>query len=204
LGGNESNAFFVGTPFRRTFMRRPLRSRLVILVALGGLAAALFACGEREQAAAPEPTMAPEAEAPAPAAEPTAPVAEVPAAPAPVAKPPTIEFEIYKAGFIVGVSGGKGRLHYQGRSHPVTIAGVSVGATAGFSKADLIGEVEQLHRLGDIEGTYSSPQAGLTLGGGRKVARLENSKGVVLHVRGKQMGIELALDLNGMQISLAK
>jgi hypothetical protein len=81
---------------------------------------------------------------------------------------------------------------------------VSVGATAGISKADLVGEVEHLHRLADIEGTYSSPQAGLSLGGGRKVARLENSKGVILHVRGKQMGIELALDLNGMQISLAK
>jgi hypothetical protein len=102
------------------------------------------------------------------------------------------------------VSGGKGTLHYQGRSHPVTIGGVSVGATAGVSKAELVGEVENLHSLADIEGTYSAPQAGLALGGGRKVTRLENSKGVVLHVRGRQMGIELSLDLNGMQISLAR
>jgi hypothetical protein len=102
------------------------------------------------------------------------------------------------------VSGGKGVLHYGGRSHELTIAGVSVGATAGVSKAELVGEVENLNRLADVEGTYSAPQAGLALGGGSKVARLENSKGVVLHVRGKQMGIELSLDLNGMQISLAK
>jgi hypothetical protein len=188
-------------------MRRPFRSRLVKFAALFALFVAFAACGDREQPAAPTPAAeAPAAptEAPAPPAEAPAPTAEAPAAPAPAEKPPTIEFELYKAGFIVGVSGGKGMLHYQGRSHPVTIGGVSVGATAGISKADLVGEVEHLHRLADIEGTYSSPQAGLSLGGGRKVARLENSKGVILHVRGKQMGIELALDLNGMQISLAK
>jgi hypothetical protein len=180
------------------------------------MAVALSACGEREEAATPEATppaleepqaAAPEATAPAaepqaPAAEPSAPAGEPAAAPA--EKPATIEFEIYKAGFIVGVSGGKGTLHYQGRSHALTIAGVSVGATAGISKADLVGDVQNLDRLADIEGTYSSPQAGLSLGGGRKIARLENSKGVVLNVRGKQMGIELAIDLNGMQISLAR
>ena len=81
---------------------------------------------------------------------------------------------------------------------------MSVGATAGVSKAELVGEVQNLHRAADIEGTYSAPQAGLALGGGEKIAKLENSQGVVLTVRGKQIGIELSLDLNGMQISLAK
>jgi hypothetical protein len=185
------------------------------LALLFALLVALAGCGQSEPApeaappaaeappAAPhEPAAPPPAEAPAaqaPAAEPAA-----QAAPAPAPAAPTIEFELYKAGFIVGVSGGKGTLHFQGRSHPVTIGGVSVGATAGVSKAELVGEVENLHRLADIEGTYSAPQAGLALGGGRKITRLENSKGVVLHVRGRQMGIELSLDLNGMQISLAR
>jgi hypothetical protein len=201
---------------------RPARiSEFAILVVL---AAALAACGERQETAVPQAAPAEEAPAaaappepatPAPAAEPTAPAPEAPAAaegaaatpspePAAAAQPATIEFEIYKAGFIVGVSGGRGTLHFEGRSHPLTIAGVSVGATAGISKAELVGEVQNLHSLADIEGTYSAPQAGLAIGGGEKITKLENSRGVVLTVRGKQIGIELSLDLNGMQISLTR
>jgi hypothetical protein len=206
---------------------RPARaSGLAILAAL---AMALAACGGREEAAAPEGAPAEEAPAAAeeaPAAVPDAPLGEPtpaeptaeaapaaaetaapPAAPAETAAaaaPATIDFEIYKAGFIVGVSGGKGTLHAQGRSYPLTIAGVSVGATAGVSRAEMIGDVRNLQRIDDIEGTYSATQAGLALGGGEKVTRLQNSRGVVLDVRGKQIGIELSLDLNGMQISLAK
>ncbi len=201
---------------------RPARvSRFAILVVL---AVALAACGERKEAAAPEvapleefPADVPEPEAaiddftdvlpeaqPAPSAAEPAAEPEAAAEPAAVAQPATVDLEIYKAGFIVGVSGGRGTLHFQGASYPLSIAGVSVGATAGLSKAELVGEAQNLHRVADIEGTYSATQAGLALGGGEKITRLENSKGVVLKVRGKQIGIELSLDLNGMQISLAK
>jgi hypothetical protein len=186
---------------------------VVLLAALGiGLAA----CGDRNQGAASEagleqaspapeaesgapPASAP-AEAPPPPAAPAESAAEPPAAP----QPTTIEFELYKAGFIVGVSGGRGTLHFQGKAYPLTIGGVSVGASAGVSKAELIGEVHNLHRVEDIEGTYSALQAGLTLGGGEKVTRLENSRKIRLDVRGKQIGIELSLDLNGMEIRLAR
>lgn len=201
-------------------MRRLSTGSASFLVLLAATAATLAACGEREKgtppAATPPPAEAPQAppgEAPPPpqAAEPEAQAPEAPpaaAAPepaqAPAEQPASIEFEIYKAGFIVGVSGGKGTLQFQGRRHALSIAGVSVGATAGISKAELVGEVRNLHHLADIEGTYSAPQAGIALGGGEKITRLENSKGVVLNVRGKQMGIEVAVDLNGMQISLAR
>jgi hypothetical protein len=191
----------------------PTVTTVVLLAALGiGLAA----CGDRNQGAASEagleqaspapeaesgapPASAP-AEAPPPPAAPAESAAEPPAAP----QPTTIEFELYKAGFIVGVSGGRGTLHFQGKAYPLTIGGVSVGASAGVSKAELIGEVHNLHRVEDIEGTYSALQAGLTLGGGEKVTRLENSRKIRLDVRGKQIGIELSLDLNGMEIRLAR
>jgi hypothetical protein len=209
---------------------RPAPASGLAILAL--LAVAVAACGDREEAAAPEGLSAegtpaaaqpPEPEGAAAAklaaesapAEEAAPAVPEPAAAAPspaagaaaaagsAAQPATIDFEIYKAGFIVGVSGGKGTLHYQGASHPLTIAGVSLGATAGLSRAEMVGDVRNLHRLADIEGTYSATQAGVALGGGAKVTRLENARGVVLEVRGKQIGFELALDLNGMQISLA-
>ena len=194
----------------------------VSLMAVLGIG--LAACGDRSESPAsaparegqvPPPVQPPEPEAgaapsatppaaPPPAAAEAAPPTEAGSEPAAAAQPTTIEFELYKAGFIVGVSGGRGTLHFQGRSYPLTIGGVSVGATAGVSKAELMGEVHNLQKLEDIEGTYSALQAGLTVGGGQKVTRLENSRGVQLDVRGKQMGIELSLDLNGMQISLAR
>jgi hypothetical protein len=116
----------------------------------------------------------------------------------------TIDLTLYKAGFIVGGSGGSGTLKFKGKQYPVDIGGVSLGATIGVSKAELIGEVYNMKQPSDIEGTYSAAQAGVAVAGGAKVAELKNSKGVVLKVKGKQVGLELALDLSGMQVSLKK
>jgi hypothetical protein len=116
----------------------------------------------------------------------------------------TINLTLYKAGFIVGGSGGSGTLNFKGKQYPVDIAGVSLGATIGVSKAELIGEVYNLKNPSDIEGTYAAAQAGVAVVGGGKVAELKNSKGVVLKVKGKEVGLELALDLSGMGVSLKK
>jgi hypothetical protein len=115
-----------------------------------------------------------------------------------------IELTLYKAGFIVGGSGGSGTLKIKGKQYPVNIGGVSLGATIGASKAELIGEVYNLKNPSDIEGTYTAGQASVAIAGGGKIAELKNSKGVVLKVKGKQVGLELALDLSGMEISLKK
>jgi len=116
----------------------------------------------------------------------------------------TIQFTLFKAGFIVGGSGGNGTLKVKGKEYPLSIGGVSLGATIGVSKADLIGEVYNLKNPSDIEGTYTAVQAGVAVAGGGKVAELKNSKGVVLKVKGQQVGLELALDLSGMEVSLKK
>ena len=116
----------------------------------------------------------------------------------------TIAFTLYKAGFIVGGSGGSGTLKFKGKQYPLSIGGVSLGATIGVSKAELIGEVYNLKNPSNIEGTYTAGQAGVAVAGGAKVAELTNSKGVVVKVKGKQVGLELALDLSGMEVSLKK
>ncbi len=121
-----------------------------------------------------------------------------------VAEDGAVTLEIYKAGFIAGVSGGSGTLTFKGKRHPLTIGGVSLGATIGISKAELIGDVINLKSVADIAGTYSATQAGLAIAGGEKVAHLKNSKGVEIKVRGQQIGVELSLDLSGLQIELAK
>jgi len=114
----------------------------------------------------------------------------------------TIEFSIFKAGFIVGAGGGSGTLFYQGQSYPLNIGGISLGLTIGASQAQMNGEVYNLTNPADIQGTYSSAEASAAFIGGGKVASLKNSRGVVLKVRGKQVGLKLSLDLGGLSINL--
>ena len=114
----------------------------------------------------------------------------------------SIRIEIVKAGFIVGVAGGSGTLVYQGQRYPLRIGGVSLGATIGASKAELIGQVYNLRRPEDIQGTYTAVEAGYAVAGGRKVARLRNSRGVLLQLRGRQIGLEFSVDLSGMEVAL--
>jgi hypothetical protein len=113
-----------------------------------------------------------------------------------------IQFNVVKAGFIVGISGGSGTLHLKGNSYPLSIGGVSLGLTIGASKAELIGTVHNISKPSDISGTYTALKAGVAVAGGAKIAELKNSKGVVLKVKGKQIGLEFALDLSGLNISL--
>ena len=115
-----------------------------------------------------------------------------------------IELELYKAGLVAGVSGGSGKLTFEGKEYPIKLGGVSLGATIGVSKAELIGDAKNLKSPADIEGVYSATQAGLAVAGGNKVAKLKNAKGVELNVKGKQIGLELSLDLSGLQVSLKK
>lgn len=113
-----------------------------------------------------------------------------------------IQIEFVSGGFIVGASGGSGTLIYQGKRYPLNIGGVKLGAVIGVSKAELVGEVFNLSSPSDINGTYGAAEAGYAVVGGRKTAKLKNTKGVILVLRGRQVGLELSLDLSGMQVSL--
>jgi hypothetical protein len=114
----------------------------------------------------------------------------------------TIAFKVFKVGFIVGAGGGSGTLTYQGQRYPLSIGGVGLGATIGASSADLVGEVYNLNNPADIEGTYSAASASVAIAGGGMTASLKNSRGVVLKVRGKQIGLELSIDVSGLSIKL--
>jgi hypothetical protein len=113
-----------------------------------------------------------------------------------------VQFEVYKAGFIVGVSGGKGTLTFEGEDYPLSIGGVSLGATVSLSKAEFVGDAFNLTKAEDIEGVYSGAGAGAALAGGGNTAILKNSKGVELKVSGEQMGVDLSLDLSGMSVKI--
>ncbi len=114
----------------------------------------------------------------------------------------TIRLEIAKAGFIVGVGGGRGTLVFQGRRYPLSVGGLSLGATIGASKADLVGRAYNLRRATDIIGTYSAVGGGVAVGGGASGIRLQNARGVVLELRGRNIGLELNANVSGVEISM--
>ena len=113
----------------------------------------------------------------------------------------TVRIQIVKAGFIVGVGGGKGTLTFNGKSYPLSIGGVSVG-TIGVATVNLEGTARNLRTAADIAGTYGAASTSVAIVGGAKVATLKNEKGVVLEVRGVQLGLEASLSLSGMTIAL--
>ena len=112
----------------------------------------------------------------------------------------TVRIQIVKAGFIVGVGGGKGTLTFNGKSYPLSIGGVSVG-TIGGATVNLAGTARNLRTAADIAGTYGAASASVAIVGGAKVATLKNEKGVVLEVHGVQLGLEASLSLAGMTIA---
>jgi hypothetical protein len=114
----------------------------------------------------------------------------------------SIYIKIFSAGFIFGVSGGSGVLTFGGRQYPLSIGGISAGATIGASGTELVGTAYHLHDFHDIEGVYSAAGAGLSIAGGRSAAQLSNARGVLLRLRGRQVGFMFSIDLSGMAINL--
>ena len=113
----------------------------------------------------------------------------------------TVRFKVAKAGFIVGVGGGTGTLRFRGKTYPLKVDGLSAG-TIGVAQADLVGTASNLRDATDIVGSYSAVGAGVAIAGGARSIQLQNSKGVVLNLRGKQAGFEASLGVGGATITM--
>jgi lipid-binding SYLF domain-containing protein len=115
-----------------------------------------------------------------------------------------IELRLVRAGFILGFGSGSGSLYFGGKRYRLNLGGVSLGATIGVASVDFVGRARNLRRPSDIEGTYKAVGAGVAAAGGGSVARLRNSRGVELEVRGKQIGFMASVDLSGLRIRIAR
>ena len=113
-----------------------------------------------------------------------------------------IRFNVIKAGFVFGGSGGTGTLAFHGRYYPLAIGGVSWGFTFGASATDFVGTVSNIRRPSDVNGVYGAAGAGAAVGPGGGVIVLTNQNGAVLALSGRQVGLIVAADLNGLVISL--
>jgi lipid-binding SYLF domain-containing protein len=105
----------------------------------------------------------------------------------------TVVLTIYKAGWIIGGSGGSGVLNFRGLDY---------GLVFGGSKTVLRGRVSNINRPSDIAGVYGAAGAGIAVGRGARAIVLTNQKGAVLELSGTQVGLMANADLSGLAITL--
>jgi opacity protein-like surface antigen len=122
--------------------------------------------------------------------------------PAASAEEGTVSLVIYKAGWIIGGSGGQGVLNFQGRRYALSTGGIDYGLVFGGSKTVLRGRVSNIYRPSDVAGVYGAAGAGLAVGSGSRAIVLTNQKGAVLELSGQQMGLMANADLSGLAITL--
>jgi hypothetical protein len=113
-----------------------------------------------------------------------------------------VTLTIYKAGWIIGGSGGSGWLTFHGRSYPLSTGGLDYGLVFGGSKTVLRGRVSNIWRPSDVAGVYGAAGAGLAIGGGARAIVLTNQKGAVLELSGHQVGLMANADLSGLAITM--
>jgi len=118
------------------------------------------------------------------------------------AKDGTLRVTFTKGAVIGGVGAGRGVLTYEGREHPFTVYGLSLGLAAGASVTELAGRVAYLRRLGDFPGGYRSVGLGGALLGGAGGVQLKNRKGVIITLEGPRLGMEFAANLSRVRFAL--
>lgn len=114
----------------------------------------------------------------------------------------SVSFNVVKAGFVIGGNAGSGTLTFHGKRYPISIGGLSYGFTFGASETRFTGRVTNIRRPSDVAGVYAAAGAGAAAGVGAQAIVLQNANGATLTLTGRQAGLIVSADLNGMAISM--
>ena len=109
---------------------------------------------------------------------------------------------IFKAGWFIGGSAGKGVLTFHDQTYALTAGGLDGGLVFGGSQTTLQGRVRNIRQTSDISGIYAAAGVGVTFGAGVRGIVLTNPNGAILELSGKQLGLMANVDLSGLAISL--
>jgi hypothetical protein len=103
----------------------------------------------------------------------------------------------------VGVSWGDGTLVYRGKQHKFSVDGLSV-IDLGVSKVSAKGDVTDLKKVEDFEGTYTAAGAGAAVGGGVGIVTMVNQNGVKMKLEATAQGVRLTAAAAGLTVKLKK
>ena len=113
----------------------------------------------------------------------------------------TVRVEATQVAAGVGWAWGDGTLTYQGKRYPFKVSGLTA-IGAGASRVDALGEVHDLKKMSDFEGTYTSVEASGALGGGAGIATMKNANGVRMTLHGTSQGVSFQTGPEGIKVTL--
>jgi hypothetical protein len=103
----------------------------------------------------------------------------------------------------VGYSWGGGTLTYQGKTYPVDVDGLMVGAV-GISTIDAQGRVFNLERLEDFDGNYTAVSGGAAIGEGGAGIVMRNANQVEVRLVAETKGLTLNIGQSGVKLTIEK
>ena len=115
----------------------------------------------------------------------------------------TLELTLDSVAVVIGYTWGGGTLTYQDKKHGVAVDGFSVLAL-GVAHATVSGEVFNLGKLEDFDGTYMAASAELTLGAGAGATAMRNQNGVVIQLFTSTQGLNVKLSPEGLNLSIKR
>ena len=115
----------------------------------------------------------------------------------------TVRLEAKEVAAGVGWAWGDGVLNYRGKPHQFKISGLTA-VGVGASRADATGEVYNLKKLDDFEGTYTSAEPSGAVGGGAGIATMRNVKGVRITLHAASQGVAAQAGPEGIKITLER
>jgi len=114
----------------------------------------------------------------------------------------TVDFSGGTAAVGVGVTWGKGTLHFRGQDYPFKLQGLGVVDVGGGAIRGT-GEVYNLKKVEDFAGNYAAASAGAALEKGESITTMRNPNGVVMRVKSGTKGAELKAALEGVTILMS-
>lgn len=115
-----------------------------------------------------------------------------------------VEMSEVQIAYLGSAGGGKGTLHFRGRSYPFTVGGLGVGGI-GISTIDAAGEVYNLSAVAQFPGAYVEGRYGAAIGDySTGELWLQNPNGVILHLKAKRTGLMLSLGADAVAITMER
>ena len=113
----------------------------------------------------------------------------------------TLQLKQSSVAIVVGYTWGSGTLVYQGKSYPVEVDSLFVVAL-GFTQAEATGEVFNLKKVEDLDGTYTAMSAEGTLGSGAGATTMRNQNGVLIYLFTTTEGLSFKTAPEGVRLRI--
>jgi hypothetical protein len=115
----------------------------------------------------------------------------------------TVDFSARRGAIGIGYAEGTGTLHFRGSDYPFEVRGLTVGEIGAVSMT-ATGDVYNLTRVDDLNGSYIAGSAGAAVGKGSEGTAMRNHNGVVIRLRGTTEGVDVRLSIDGFALKVAQ